>query len=98
VWTAENLINRTRLMAAKNGAALYRSHDLDAGKILFIQPIFKPAVLVSHQCQLSVLWQKQTRKKSEHRSAYRAYITILTGDVRLHGTSEDQWRGFKTIS
>jgi hypothetical protein len=49
VWTAENLINRTRPMAAKNGAALYHSHDLDAGKILFIQPIFKPAVLVSHQ-------------------------------------------------
>jgi hypothetical protein len=98
VWTAKNLINSTRLVAAENGSASYHSHDLDAGKILFIQPIFKPRVHVSQQCQLNMLWQKQTRKQSERCSAYRSHIAIFTGDVRLHGTSEDQWRGFKTIS
>jgi hypothetical protein len=81
VWTTRNLINRTRLMAAKKGSASYHSHDLDADKIQFIQPIY----LQAWSPRLSPLATLAEANAKEHG-------TMLSLQVSHHGVHRDEFR------
>jgi hypothetical protein len=88
-------------MAAQKGSASYHSHNLDADMILFIQPISLQAwsPRLSPVPTQHALAEAKAKETGTMLSLQVSHHGVHRDEVRLRGnvTSEEQWRGSKTI-